>query len=313
MKKLLFIFLFLFSLVGLASCSSNDDYKITVVAPQGAPAAAVANLAVDNKDNYSFINANNISEEFTSKQKDIIIAPVNAGAKLYKANKSTYKLGAVITWGNLYFATRRTDIENIEDLNGKEVTLFGESTINSSLAKYVLAQKNITPTYKFVGSAEDTKTLLTSEEKSDVIVMTAEPALTAVSNQLKQKGINVVSFSISDLYKEVSNNSEFTQAALFIKKDTIDNHKKLVDKFLDDVKSSCDLLSTDVERTANNIISLNNTGLPAALPVLKVALPKCNIKFVSAKDAKTSVEKTANIDLTQFGGAIPSDDFYYSK
>ena len=43
MKKLLFVFLFIFNLVLLASCSTaNDDYKITVVAPQGAPAVAVA-------------------------------------------------------------------------------------------------------------------------------------------------------------------------------------------------------------------------------------------------------------------------------
>lgn len=296
-------------LVALASCGS-DDYKLSVVAPQGAPAVSVASLAVNDTDSYSFIDANNIAEQFTANEKDIIIAPVNAGAKLYKANKSTYKLGAVVTWGNLYFATQRTDITSINDLNGKDVTLFGETTINASLAKYVLDNKSIEPNYAYLGSAANTKELLASDDNA--IVMTAEPALTAVTNQLKQNGKTVVSYSISELYEEISD-AEFTQAALFIKADTIENHKGLVNEYLDKVKQSCDLVTSDVEAVANNIITLGNTGLPAALPVLKQALPKCNIKFKSAADSKAAIEKTANIDLKQFGGAVPSDDFYYNK
>ena len=309
-KRLLGIALGAFAFT-MASCSAKDDHVITVVAPQGAPAVAVANIAVDDKDNYSFINANNISEQFTANDKDIIIAPVNAGAKLYKAGKSTYKLGAVVTWGNLYFATRRTDVTSIDDLADKTVTLFGENTINASLARHVLIGKNISANYTYVGSAEDTKNLLASD--ANAIVMTAEPALTAVSNQLKQQNITVTSFAISELYKEVSENSEFTQAALFIKADTIENHKKKLDEFLTKVKESCDLVASDVEKTANNVIALGNTGLPSALPVLKVALPKCNIKYVSAADAKGALEKTVAIDDAQFGGANPSDDFYYNK
>lgn len=310
MKKVFLAFLFLFNILLVSACSATDDYKFTVVAPQGAPAVAVASAAIGNEDNFAFINANNISEQFTANDKDIIIAPVNAGAKLYKAGKSTYKLGAVVTWGNLYFASQKS-LTSINDLEGQKVTLFGETTINASLAKYVLEKKNIAVTYEYKGSAEDTKNLLVSD--ANAIVMTAEPALTAVSNQLKQQNITVSAFSISNLYKEVSDNSEYTQAGLFIKSETIENHKKALNSFLDTIKASCDLVTNDVDKVADNIITLGNTGLPSALPVLKTALPKCNIKYVSAQDAKTAVEKTVEIDKTQFGGANPSDDFYYNK
>ena len=50
------------------------------------------------------------------------------------------------------------------------------------------------------------------------------------------------------------------------------------------------------------------------LPNVKVALsaiPRCAIRFVAAPEARALVEKTAQIDLSQFGGAIPADDFYY--
>ena len=312
MKKVISIFLFVLSFVFLAACSNiADDYKITVVAPQGAPAVAVVNEAVNDKDSYSFISAENISEQFTSNEKDIIIAPINAGCKLYKAGKSTYKLGAVVTWCNLYFATQRTDVKTINDLAGKEVTLFGQTTINASLARHVLDQKGIEVTYAYKASAEMTKDLLASD--ANAIVMTAEPALTAVTAQLKQSNKTVVSFSISDLYKEVSENKEFTQAGLFIKADTITNHKEVLDKFLDKISASCQLVSTDLEKTVNNIIAIGNTGLPSKAAVLTQALPKCNIKYVSAKDAKVALEKTISIDSQQFGGANPSDDFYYNK
>ena len=288
----------------------EEEYKLSVVAPQGAPAASLAFIAKEKNENYSFISANNISEQFTSKENDFIVAPVNAGAMLYKNGKSNYKLAAVVTWGNLYFATQRADISSINDLAGKNIVLFGETTINSSLAKYVLAENQIVPTYEYETTAERTKDLL--HDDANAIVMTAEPALTAISAKLKQEGKNVTSFSISEIYSEISD-AEYTQAGLFVKQDTIDNHKALVDNFINNVSNSCDAIRDDLEGVANTIIELNNTGLPAALPVLKQALPKCNIKFKSAADSKSAVEKTANIDLSKFGGAVPSDDFYYNK
>lgn len=336
MKKLLFIFLFLFNIVLLASCANTnvssssvngassssavvDDYKLTVVAPQGAPAIALANVALNNKNQYAFIDAETIGDQFTvtgDEAKDIIVAPVNAGAKLFAKGKSTYRLGAVLTWGNIFIATQRTDIQSLSDLNGKEITIFKKKSINASIVKYVLSQNNITCTYKPSMdengdyTAAQTKEKLISDENA--IVVTAEPALTTAVNSLKQSGKTVKSFSIQELYKNISG-SDYTQAGLFIKASTITNHKSVVDKYLDDVEASCDLFKTDLNTAINNVIALEIPGVPKAAPVLQSALPKCNIKYVSAKDAKADVEKTANIDLSQFGGAVPSDGFYYNK
>ena len=41
------------------------------------------------------------------------------------------------------------------------------------------------------------------------------------------------------------------------------------------------------------------------------AIPGCAIRFMAASDAKEQVEMTANIDMSQFGGEVPADDFYY--
>ncbi len=45
--------------------------------------------------------------------------------------------------------------------------------------------------------------------------------------------------------------------------------------------------------------------------VAMLAIPNCSIRYMRALDAREQIEITANIDLEQFGGAVPSDDFYY--
>jgi hypothetical protein len=74
------------------------------------------------------------------------------------------------------------------------------------------------------------------------------------------------------------------------------------------VAASCEQATTDVEAVANAAVALE------ILPNVKVAtkaIPGCAVRFVNAADAREQIEFTANIDLSQFGGALPADDFYY--
>ena len=78
--------------------------------------------------------------------------------------------------------------------------------------------------------------------------------------------------------------------------------------FIQAVAASCETASTDLEALATAAVTLE------ILPNQKVAMaaiPGCAIRFVGALEAKEQVEATANIDLVQFGGAVPADDFYY--
>ena len=52
-------------------------------------------------------------------------------------------------------------------------------------------------------------------------------------------------------------------------------------------------------------------GLLPNQKVAEKAIPGCSIRFVSALEAREQLEFVANIDLSQFGGALPADDFYY--
>ncbi len=300
MKKFLSMLMLAAMLLSCTACA--DEYVVKASAPNGAPALSLAMLAVENPDNFTFVAAETISAEFANQNSDFIIAPLNAGAKLYKMGKSTYKLAGVVSWGNLFFASQKEGFK-LEDMNGATVTIFGENTINASVVKFALEKNGIVPaSIEYLGSAANTQSLLLSD--ANAIVVTAEPALTAA----KIKNPAITGYAVNDLYKAATGYDGYTQAALFVKADTIANQPEAVKAFIEAVAASCEKATTDVEALAAVAVSLE------ILPNQKVAMsaiPGCAIRFLSALEAKEQVETTANIDLTQFGGAVPADDFYY--
>ena len=302
MKKLTALLFAVIMILTAAFAGAEDGFVI--VAPSGAPAIAVAGVWAENADAVKTINADTIAEAFGSNQADFIIAPINAGAKLYKAGKSTYRLAAVVTWGNLVFASR-TEGFTAEMINGSKLVLFGENTINASIALYVLEQKGIVPeTVEYLAGAAETQALLLNGDEG-TIVMTAEPAITAA----KMKDETIVSVPLNDLYREVTGFDGFTQAGLFVREDTAAGNPELVREALEKIRASVEMCENDPATVAGNVVAMEI--LPKE-PVALKALPGCSIRWMSAADAREQIETTASIDLKQYGGELPADDFYYS-
>lgn len=301
MKKLvLFIFT---AFLMLSTLSAQDSsYTIKVSSPNGAPALALASLAEKSPENYTYVAAEAIPAEFANAKSDFIIAPVNAGAKLYKMGKSQYKLAAVVTWGNLYLASQKKNFK-LKDIKNTELTLFGENTINAVVALAALEKNKITPkSISYLGSAAATQTLLLSDSKA--IVLSAEPILSAA----KMKNPKITAYSVNELYKKAAGFDGYTQAGLFVKADTIQTHPQAVKEFLVLAEESCKKCTEDVPSVAKTAAAL---GIMPNAKIAESAIPNCAIRFLAAKESKAQVEATAALDLKQFGGALPTQDFYY--
>ena len=300
MKKFLSLILAAMMLLSLTAYAEAPAMKVS--SPAGAPGLALATLAVQNPENYTFVAAETISAEFASAQADFIVAPVNAGAKLFKMGKSTYQLAAVVSWGNLFFASQKEGFK-LEDMNGAKVVLFGESTINATVVCYALEKNGIVPAeIEYLGSAANTQALLLSD--AEAIVVTAEPALTAA----KMKNDKITGYAVNELYKAATGYEGYTQAGLFVKAETVANQPEAVENFLKLVEEACLKNVEDIPAVAEAAVALE------LLPNVKVAtnaIPGCAVHYVSALEVKEQVELTANVDLTQFGGAVPADEFYY--
>lgn len=302
MRKLLCVVLsLLLCLTAAAACAEAPAWKVT--APAGAPALALATLAVENPDAYTFVAADTIAAEFAKAEADFIIAPLNAGAKLFAAGKSVYQVAAVVSWGNLYFASQKENFQ-LSDISGAKITLFGENTINSSIALYALEANGIEAgEVEYLAGAANTQALLL--ENPDAIVLTAEPALTAASF----KNEKVKGYPVNDLYKTATGFDGYTQAALFVNPEAVKADPAGVAAFLAEVAASCAKCTEDVPAVAEAAVTLEI--LPNA-KVAAAAIPHCAIRFVSALEAREQIEATANVDLSQFGGAVPADGFYYA-
>jgi len=307
MKKIISTILALVLALSLGAVALAEG-ELTVTAPNGAPALAIAAFAAENDGMYTPVAADAIAAAFADKEADFIIAPINAGAKLFKAGKSTYRLAAVVTWGNLFIASQKADLK-AEDLNGAAVVLFGENTINASVVLYALEKNGITPgEVTYLAGADKTKDLLLEDE--NVIVVTAEPALTAAKLSAQKNGKTVSAISVNELLKQATGDDGYAQAGLFIKAETAEAQPDAVKAWLAKAEEACGKCTADVDAVAEAAVKLEI--LPNA-KVAAAAIPGCAIRYVSAKDAKELIEKTVAIDPAQFGGEVPADDFYYGE
>ena len=304
MKKIKLLLLTL--LLSLTSCGQKDDYKLTIVSPSGAPAISIADLAYNQKDEYNFVlnkTPDILQASFLGNETDIILAPINMGATMY--NKTgNYVLGAMVTWGNLYFASR---IENftLETMNDKDVVFFGEGTINQYVVESVLTYNNITPkSITYLGATNLTQGQLIANENT--IALVAEPALSVAKSKVE----GITSISVQDLYASMTNSTSYPQAGCFIRKQTIEEHKNVVDSFLKDLKDSCTKVNKDVSTIAQYSEELEFGGTKA---VLENAIPNSNINFVKAKDSQEQINTLFKDALKYCGGKLPDDNFYYKK
>ncbi|MBE7081380.1 MAG: hypothetical protein E7372_02330 [Clostridiales bacterium] len=121
----------------------------TFMAPDGAPALAIAKLIYDNDNlgtgktvDYSVLSSTLVMPNLSSGSADIIVAPVNLASKLYKANGNEYVMVAAITHGNFYILST-TEI-SIKDLKGKQVAVPNQGAVPDWTFKMVLYKNNLT-------------------------------------------------------------------------------------------------------------------------------------------------------------------------
>lgn len=130
---------------GNASGEFSSD-TVKVFAPDGAPALAIAKFVAENENfgtgktfEYHVVKAENIGGKVQQGAGDIVILPVNAASKLYKANSADpYKLASVITHGNLYLMCSEEITAN--DLKDKTIGVFGLGNVPDLTFKAVLGK-----------------------------------------------------------------------------------------------------------------------------------------------------------------------------
>ena len=331
MKKLIVILLSIvsvFSVFAFSACGSkgeSENAKLSVYAPDGAPALSVAKFIADKEDfgtgaeiEYNVVAASNIGQVMQQGKGDIIVMPVNAASKLYAANSSDpYKMAAVITHGNLYIMSKE-DVA-LQDLKGKVVGVIGQGNVPDLTFKAVLKAANIE--YEVSENAVADKVALkyfadaselipALKTGSMAIGLLPEPAankLTGLDNSFKY------ALDLQELYD--AETKTYPQAVVMIKSSVLAAYPELVSDFGGKVAGAVSWVKANATDAAEAVKSALAEGLTPSLSAANLnatVVDNCKISWQAAADAKAEVQAYINaiINIAPQAAKVVTDDFF---
>lgn len=305
--KFIYIFVILFSMLLMVGCIDDSSKKVSVIVPTGTPSLGIANVLNDK----TLVDANIVSGSdpliaaFTNASYDVVVAPVNLGAKLYNSNENfSYILYKTIVWGNYYLVSNE-EIENLENLEGKTVLVFGMNSTPDVVLRTLISAKNINVNLEYVDDVTTANSYLLSG-KADIIV-SAEPSLTKISANKN--------FYILDLQKQwqqLTGRYSLPQAGIFIKKNIKD--EKYLKSVLDKMIESVQMASTKPNVLVANAINVDENLAKIGEETLQKAIGNCNLRVEETDKEAIEFYFSQVIQLgigATVGGKLPDEGFYY--
>ena len=281
---LLTLLVTLISIVSLSSCGGiviqGEKNEISLIAPTGTPTLILSQSIKEygRVDTEIVSGPNSLAAEFAKGQKDIIVAPINLGAKLAAASEDfQYVMFHTLVWCNYYIVSTE-EITSFEQLDQKDVTLFGLNSTPDIIFQTLVAHYGISPNTTYMASVADANKMLLAGQTN--IIVSAEPSL---SNVLT-KG-NYYVYSLADEWTKVAgfDGADVPQAAIFVKKDSIEKTElflKLVVSNVKDVESN----KEEVVSSAKQVDKLLTTDSS----ILLASITRCNFKIV--ENEKESID-----------------------
>ncbi|MBT9172706.1 MAG: hypothetical protein DDT21_01092 [Syntrophomonadaceae bacterium] len=300
--------------------SSVPALTVRVAIPDGVTALSMVRLLRERPPmgrnvtvSYEIVRSPELlAAKVVSGEADIAIVPTNEAAIFYNRN-IPYRLAAVNIWGTLYLISSE-NISNWQDLRGKELYTFGRGRTPDIVLRYLLAQNGLNPdrdvTLRYLGSVTElAQAVLAGRVKTAVL---AEPAVTQVLT--RRQDFSVVLDFQQEWARATGLGVSYPQASLLISNAVINGYPEFVDRFLHEVAQSAVWVNNNPQ-TAGVWAEGLLTGMTAG--VVEKAVPRSNIRFVGAKEARGAIEAFLTV-LRDFspeaiGGRLPGEAFYFQR
>lgn len=319
MKKLVSLLLILSTLTLLFVSCKKDDTVIRVGYMAGPTGMGMAKLIGDNDtEKYDFKKYADTAvakADLTAGNIDIICLPTNEAAMYYNNVDKNLRVLAINCLNSLFLITdKNTTVDSLDDLQGETIYTCKNGTPRQVLEYLVDAlELDIT-----ISDTVEGKVMLTPQMvQANVIAgkipnaVIPEPLITAAMLQIQKNGNADIQYSVDinldDEWNKVSD-TPVAMGCVVTTQKFIDEHKGVVDSFLDEYKASVEFIGNpdNLEASKNYIV---DAGIMAAAPAAQRALTNLG-------DAIAYKENTKEI-LDAFFGAIginkPDDSFYYTK
>lgn len=300
--------LLLLFVLGLSAVSCTTDEKVKILVPSGAPTLGIANALDTQSDLLDYevvLGSDALTAGFTNSSYDIIIAPVNLGAKFYQSlNSYDYSFYQTIVGGCFYLVSTN-QLTSVQEIDNQEITVFGKNSTPDVVIRSLIAYYNLNVKINYVDDVNAANASLVSGNATTIV--SAQPSISKFNASGK--------FYTLDLQQEWATMADSTfsipQAGIFVKTSRKDN--KSVKKALNYLNASLTLASTNPASLAESAVKVDETLNKVGTETLTRAIPLCH--FVNTKYNKAEIEfyfnKLIELGLSgAIGGQLPDEDFY---
>jgi len=297
----------------------KDDTVIRIGGMTGPTSIGLVKVMEDNdagtaKNKYDFTivgAADEITPKLIKGELDIAALPANVASVLYNNTDGKVKLLAINTLGVLYIVQKGETVASVADLRGKTIYATGKGQTPEFTLRYILSRNGIDPdndvTIEFKSEPAEIVGIL---KNGNGIAMLPQPFVTVAQGSVE--GLRVA-LSMVDEWNALETGSQFVTGVLAVRRDFAEKYPQQLSAFLDEYKASIEYANTNVAETA---LLVEQYGIVKAA-VAEKALPKCNIAFYEGAEMKSVIEGYYEVLFAQnpasVGGALPGDDFYYSR
>ncbi|PIE03817.1 MAG: taurine ABC transporter substrate-binding protein [Acidobacteria bacterium] len=320
MKKILTTLLFavMIALPVTATAADEKQQNVRVIMPTGVPAISMAEMVQGKgvhvpgyKVNYQVLESPDmLAGKLISGEAELAVVPTNLAIKLYNKGVKV-KYGSGVVWGILYVISQEKT-NNWQALKGKEIYTLGRGLTPDIVLRYLLTKNGLTPdkdvSIHYANSTTElAPAFLVGKSRFSLI---PEPALSMV---MKKKPATNIMFDLQKEWAKATGISTgYPQASLIMIGDFADKHPDFIRKFMEAYKESIKKVNADPARAGKMAATYLKT--PKA-PVIAHAIPRSNLKWVSASEARKPLETYFKV-LRDFnpaviGGKMPDDAFYY--
>ena len=270
-------------------------------------------------NNYTFSIAAAIDEVTPMLAKgelDIAAIPANVSSVLYNNNSAGFQVLAINTLGVLYIVESGNTVQSMEDLRGKTIYASGKGATPEYALNYILSANGIDPTADVTieWKSEHAECLSALLAQENAIAMLPQPFVTTAQTKSDQIRVALdLTQEWDALQKGNETPSALITGVVVARREFVEQNPDAVSAFLDHYKTSVEYVNSNTDGAAQMV---GQYGIVTA-EVAKKALPACNITFIEGKEMQEKLSGYLAVLFEQnprsIGGALPGDDFYFSR
>ncbi len=319
-KSWIIIGLLIIALLATAGCGPTEppeEITLKVYIPDGITALGAAKMIKENPElaahvtvEYEITKTPDIlASRIMGQEADIAVVPSTLAAVAYNRDLP-YALAGTMGWGSFYLVTTE-DIDDWEDLKGREVYLIGRGQTPDAVFQYLLNANGIDPdedlTLTYLNAATELAPAFISGT-SKVAVM-PEPMLTSVLNNV---GNAKIVLNLNEEWKAASENDlGYPQSSLIVKTTLLEENKAVIDEFIRLFEESIEWARNNPEELVAYAQELE-IGVPAA--AVADSMTRANQDFVIAGESvaeyQSFFEAILEFDPNVIGGSLPDEEFF---